>query len=998
MYRKIPRVSRVIVTTACLCYFRLSLWNISLVVADISKPISCSFESEDNPLCQWQQASNDIFDWTLHSGLTQSANTGPQFGDQTTQSSSGHYLYTEVSSRDDGANARIISPLIDPFDNSCAMTFYYNMYGTGIGTLRVYKVPWEDGIYGGESKVFEKSGNQGTAWHKETVIFGITYKFQVIIEGVRNTSSFGDIAIDDTSFSNSCEKFYHGSLRIVPQSGTDTNQGRLDIYLNGVWGSICNRNFNTATDGVVACIQLGYRKASSSIYTVSASTPPILDNVQCYGNETGLLDCGNDDIGIIDASCNANRVVNIWCSDIIDICEDVGPDAFHCDNVHCVPSSEKCDFSNNCGDNSDEASSICDVYPGRANFQFDFGEWSQPETNGVDWSRSRGLEGSGGPPKDHKNKIDDYYLVVAGSNVGKKAQLCLDMPFEANPTNCSIRFYYYRNYKDTGTIDMIQRTSSPTEVWSVASEYQSSSQWKYEELVITSSESFHICFEATISSLGYGYLGLDDISLTPGCVIGAGECELTGPTFICDDGLCIHEEYLCDHVHHCLDASDENSTVCEDRVGYCTFQDSFCDWQQVSSDNLNWIRLNGDTPTSNPGPSVDHTFENHFGYYAYLEVSSQVTGHYADLVSPWLTINDTCKLRVFYHIYGSDVGSLKIGTMTRSSGFLSLFTETRSRDEWKGSTVNAGLSVHIGTEFQFVIRATVGTGNEGDIAIDDLSLSEGCLQVPDTTTISLPVSTHESLSDVSTTVQLLISTPKSRSTAISSKSTSTVENLSVTTKSMSPLPPDTTTISLPVSTDEPLSDVSTTVPLLISTPKSSSTTISSKSTSTVEHLSVATKSTTTISLPVSTDEPLSDVSTTVPLLISTPKSRSTTISSKSTSTDEHLSVATKNTPLPPVSSPNSLSPHSTLLSSSTQDHPVTRMTSETCNLKVQQTSTSCDNGYAETCSDNKMMISVKDWVKKECTWEIKADKQHGISLKVKAGPLGVITFTGTTHR
>ncbi len=50
-----------------------------------------------------------------------------------------------------------------------------------------------------------------------------------------------------------------GSLRLVNSTSTNASgAGRLEIYLRGEWGTVCDDNF----DADVACRQLGYPSAS----------------------------------------------------------------------------------------------------------------------------------------------------------------------------------------------------------------------------------------------------------------------------------------------------------------------------------------------------------------------------------------------------------------------------------------------------------------------------------------------------------------------------------------------------------------------------------------------------------------------------------------------------------------------------------------------------------------------------------------------------------------
>lgn len=74
---------------------------------------------------------------------------------------SGHYLYLEASDsqRNKGDDAILVSPTINSNGPLC-MTFYYHMYGSGIGTLQVVS---------NQTAVWKLSGDQGNRWYKATV-------------------------------------------------------------------------------------------------------------------------------------------------------------------------------------------------------------------------------------------------------------------------------------------------------------------------------------------------------------------------------------------------------------------------------------------------------------------------------------------------------------------------------------------------------------------------------------------------------------------------------------------------------------------------------------------------------------------------------------------------------------------------------------------------------------------------------------------------------------
>ena len=84
-----------------------------------------------------------------------------------------------------------------------------------------------------------------------------------------------------------------GDLRLV--DGANVNEGRLEIFVNGNWGTVCDDRWDI-NDAAVACRQLGFSGVEAALYQFLGAFPqgtgPInLDDVECLGSEERLLDC-----------------------------------------------------------------------------------------------------------------------------------------------------------------------------------------------------------------------------------------------------------------------------------------------------------------------------------------------------------------------------------------------------------------------------------------------------------------------------------------------------------------------------------------------------------------------------------------------------------------------------------------------------------------------------------------------------------------------------------
>uniref|UniRef100_A0A1X7U8B7 SRCR domain-containing protein n=1 Tax=Amphimedon queenslandica TaxID=400682 RepID=A0A1X7U8B7_AMPQE len=83
---------------------------------------------------------------------------------------------------------------------------------------------------------------------------------------------------------------YSGQIHLV--GGNYSSYGRLEVYCNGQWGTVCDDTFGS-TDARVACRQLGYSDYSTYTGNLagSSSQPIWLDSVYCSSSYSCLATC-----------------------------------------------------------------------------------------------------------------------------------------------------------------------------------------------------------------------------------------------------------------------------------------------------------------------------------------------------------------------------------------------------------------------------------------------------------------------------------------------------------------------------------------------------------------------------------------------------------------------------------------------------------------------------------------------------------------------------------
>ena len=104
------------------------------------------------------------------------------------------------------------------------------------------------------------------------------------------------------------------------EGGVNSSHGRVEIGLDGAWGTVCDDNWDI-NDALVVCHMLGYSTAVAA--TLRSSFPQgsgriWINDVACTGTEKSINQCLHSGWGMDSTSCSHSREAGVICGGMVE--------------------------------------------------------------------------------------------------------------------------------------------------------------------------------------------------------------------------------------------------------------------------------------------------------------------------------------------------------------------------------------------------------------------------------------------------------------------------------------------------------------------------------------------------------------------------------------------------------------------------------------------------------------------------------------------------------
>ncbi|RDD36431.1 Deleted in malignant brain tumors 1 protein, partial [Trichoplax sp. H2] len=642
-------------TNACSCpaYYAGTICQESPEDAVDISALRCDFQ---NDFCNWRHPKLTVsYPWIRQKGPTSTSSTGPS-NDHTWGNSQGYYVYTEASNRNPGDKFILESPIIYSTSQFC-LTFWYYRRGNSLGPLYI-----NDYSYTRDTL----TGNHINGWYERQInMYPGYHKFEFV--GITGNGESSDIAIDDISAAiGRCVPTLEYQARLV--AGPNYASGRVEVFYNRLWGTVCDDGFDSANARVI-CRQLGFLSATYYGNKYGSSSGQIwLDEVNCGGYETKLAQCSHNGWG--SHNCNHNEDISVTCYDVTDV------------TIRLVN-----------GDNFSY---------GRLEVFYD-NTWGSVCQYGFDIQAADVACKQLGFANGAATFYTGAYYGLGSGQVWLGNVRCTGN--ESNIAKCKHSYWGQTPCVTSHYYDI-------SVVCDQGDDYCSPNPCKFGGTCILLNDT-HSC---NCTTTYYGdRCQYRDLCLSNPCR-NNGTCSMVNnitncqcPTFY-GGAFCEISSYAIVN-RFFLSIQDDIDAL------NCDFQNDYCNWfHPVNSNSRSWSRNRGQTPSSNTGPSHDHTFENSQGYYIYTETSDGTFGQKYIIESQAINAKTSFCLTFWYNRNGATMGPLFVNDVNNTIYSLT----SNSGNVWYKAYIDIPAGLH---KFQLV--GYHGGSFQGDMAIDDILARSG---------------------------------------------------------------------------------------------------------------------------------------------------------------------------------------------------------------------------------------------------------------------------------
>ncbi|XP_055359914.1 MAM and LDL-receptor class A domain-containing protein 2 isoform X2 [Betta splendens] len=745
-----------------------------------SPPGSCDFESGQ---CSWLNIRRgNEHDWVLAGG-----GFGGPPTDHTTQTPQGLFLLSSALHQTHSSLTQVVSEWIQLKDTTSCLTLWYHMDSSDSGTLRVYMRSGPS-----DEDLMFSSNSSGSTWSRFSQTVVSSKPFQLLIKAEMNNRGF--IAVDDISLTPGRCKVNVTRLEFVGCSFENGTCGWEEVSM-GQFDWVRGRNGSESSGPSVdhtlgsglgwymavepdqgghmspAALQSPSMRQASTTCTLhfyynmygedtkelnvllkeDSRTTPLWwlsgnhDNVWHHGEVT-VGRVSQDFVVLFEASRTFNKPGHVAIDDIdftnctFPVAQPLCPqDTFTCSNKVCVEDTRVCDFSDDCGDWSDENN--CEQLDAleRCSFEQGLCSWAESDvdTPGADWIPHKGQDAwpNHGPPRDHTLNSAAGHYVIPVTNKGQSTEM-LSRTLLAS-SNCTVRFFYFSRDDAAARLTARSRTrrsgGDDRLLW--MRENSQSYSWQRAEVTFSSSCSSKVVFRYEHGEGQRGLVALDDVSFTKECLFDHDNSELpdTTPTssppttpvnpcqenqFFCwrsNGTVCITAALHCDYHPDCPGGEDEEG------CGACTFESDQCHWADTSDGHIKWHRQKASNDTD---PPTDHTTAT--GYYMRVNFSQWSTQNEARLQSPSLPPSSPyCQILFHFHIREESAGSLRVLMQQAEGSEAILWSQSHSTvSHWTATYLPLGPHPQpYRVWFISTSRKPPGSTTHGDdvVAVDDIS-------------------------------------------------------------------------------------------------------------------------------------------------------------------------------------------------------------------------------------------------------------------------------------